>query len=135
MFDLLKTALRGGIKSSEFYLAILALFVPLADGLIDKTVHYINGVQTTSHNPLMIAVLAGAAAFISGAYSIARAFVKREQIKQIPHAMAVEQLGPNTVTTNPTGTAEAERAHAIQAGADPLSLPLGALRSSDPNDR
>jgi hypothetical protein len=127
MLDLLKAALKGGFRTSEFWLAVLALFVPLADGAVSRIVEYINNSAATTHNPIYLAILTGAAAFVSGAYSIGRALVKREQVRQIPTAIALNQLPPpppppNTVTLNPVGTADDERAHAIRAGADPSQL-------------
>jgi hypothetical protein len=116
MFDLLKAALKGGFRTSEFWLAVLALFVPLADGAVNRIIEYINNTAAMTHNPIYLAILTGAAAAVSAAYSIGRAMVKKEQVRQIPTAIALDQL-PNRVTLNPGGTAADERAHAINAGA------------------
>lgn len=121
MFDLLKTALSKGIKTSEFWLALAAMFVPLIDAAVQRALDYITNAQSATHNPVWMIVLAGAAAFISAAYSIARSLVKREQVRQLPTAAALDGY-TNTNRVIPDGTADAERAHAIRAGADPSQL-------------
>lgn len=118
MLDLLKAALRGGFKTSEFWLAVAALFVPLVDGAVQHVVDYLNNAGATTHNPVYLVILTGAAAFISGAYSIARALVKKEQVKQLPTAVALE----NAKSTIADGSPDAERLHAINAGASPSDV-------------
>lgn len=122
MLDLLKSAVKNGFKSSEFYLALIALLFPLIDGAVQQLVNYLNSAQATTHNPIYVVILSAAAAAISAAYSIARALVKREQIRQMPTAAALDGYqtpNPNVRTDIPSGSADAERLHAISAGAPP----------------
>lgn len=127
MLELLKAAVKGGFRTSEFWLAALALLVPVIDSLVTRVIDYLTAAQTSTHSPFLIVVLAAASAAISAAYSIARALVKKEQVKQIPTAAVLDGYAVtpvvNSLTLNPAGTAAAEREHALNAGAAANDLP------------
>lgn len=89
MIDLVKAALRGGFKTSEFWLAVLALLTPYLDGLFTHIYNAITNAQHAATNPLLVIVLAGAAAFVSAAYSIGRSLIKKESIQQAPTITAL----------------------------------------------
>lgn len=122
ILKLLVSALKGGFRTSEFWLSLIALLVPLADMAVQHLTTALNDAQNQPHSALVTIILAGAAAFVSAAYAVARALVKREQVRQIPTAAALAGYAPNIATTIPGGTADSERAHALASGATTSQL-------------
>lgn len=69
MLDLLRAAIRGGFKTSEFWLSVLALLLPIVGPIVDK----VTGAGATPGAPLWLAVVG---AIVAAAYTWARAHVK-----------------------------------------------------------
>lgn len=107
MLDILRAALKGGFKTSEFWLAVLALVVPMLAPLVDK----LTGAAQAPGAPVWLALLG---AVVASAYAWARAHVKGKTVAAAADAQAGAQLQElGKVVT------------AIAAG--PVAAPAGAV--------
>lgn len=100
MWDVLKTAMRSGVKTSEFFVVVLAIFAPVLLGLMDKLfglVEPIAGGPETFMGGLVAAV-----------YVFVRGWVKASSTKAV-----VTETGNRASAGLGSASAEAEyrRAH------------------------
>lgn len=107
MWELLQLALRGGFKTSEFWLAALSLVVTVTAPLADEWVAHLRGIADTQTGTVALVATIGAAV-ISAAYSLARAHTKSSALKA--GASTMPAPSGNVVTPGP-GTAALEEAH------------------------
>lgn len=115
MGNILSFILRGGIRTSEFWITMLVLLLPVLD-------HFVNPVLA-SHSPeLFLWGLAGTV------YTFVRGWIKAHATKQISGGAANLTPGGNieTVRTGP-GVAAQEAAHA-QLAAQPGGMDLTQLQ-------
>lgn len=90
LVELVRVALRGGFKTSEFWLAVLALVLPWFAPMVDK----LAGVASAPGAPIWLALLGAA---VAGAYAWARAHVKAATVKAAADAAgagALSDVGP-----------------------------------------
>lgn len=77
MWSAISTLLTKGFKTSEFFLSIVALFVPLVDKAVQHWIDVLNGIQHSATAPGWETLAAGlGAAIIAAAYSWGRSLVK-----------------------------------------------------------
>lgn len=102
MIELIKAALKGGFKTSEFWLAVLAVISPMLDGWFNHIYAAITNAESHATNPLIMVALAGAAAFVSAAYSIGRSLIKKESVAQAPTLGGYVTPSGNVATVSAT---------------------------------
>jgi hypothetical protein len=124
MWQLLQLALKGGFRTSEFWLAAAGLAVTLTAPLADQYVAQLHGVAAT-HTGTAALVAGIGAAVISGAYSLARAMTKTAAVK----AGADTAAPSGNVMTPGPGSATLEEAHraAVVAATDAMRVAHDAL--------
>lgn len=84
MWSAITTLLTKGFKTSEFFLSIVALFVPIVDKIVQHWIDVLNGVQHSATAPGWETLLAGlGAAIIAAAYSWGRSMVKAQGVTAI----------------------------------------------------
>lgn len=102
MIDLIKAALKGGFKTSEFWLAVLAVITPMLDGWFNHLYAAITNAEAHATNPLIMVALAGAAAFVSAAYSIGRSLIKKQSVAAAPALGGYVTPSGNVATVSAT---------------------------------
>lgn len=100
VLDVIKLAMKGGFKTSEFWLAALAILVPFADTLVQHAQTYVAGLPAPS--PLVALGKAVAAAIIASVYAVVRSRVKRDgaQAASIASVAAANATGTIPLGTN-----------------------------------
>lgn len=81
MLSIFSTLFTKGFKTSEFFLSVVALFVPIIDKVVQHIIDVLNGVQHSATAPGWETLLAGiGAAIVAAAYSWGRSLVKAKGI-------------------------------------------------------
>ena len=94
--------LKGGFKTSEFWLSVAALFVPLIDSWVQHLRTSIDIAQQQPHNAWVTLGYAVAAAVVASVYSVVRGKLKADTANAVSLASAVagEAAGIPPVATN-----------------------------------
>jgi hypothetical protein len=87
MWSAISTLLTKGFKTSEFFLSIVALFVPIVDKIVQHWLDVLNGIQHSATAPGWETLLAGVgAAIVAAAYSWGRSLVKAKGVTALAAA-------------------------------------------------
>lgn len=144
MLEILTAVLKGGFKTSEFWVTIAGLLVAATGPLVQGWVDSLHAQQAGSQGATAIA-LAAAAAILSGTYTIARSLTKAKAANAAaivesapdtpaapaPNTTAVLLPSGNVMTPGP-GAPALEEAHraAIVAATEALSRATAALEQA-----
>lgn len=95
MWTVIQLALKGGFKTSEFWLAVMGMAVTAASPAIEAKISALHNVASTGAGTTALVAGIGAAV-ISGAYSVARALTKA---KGLDAAAATVPANPNVTAS------------------------------------
>lgn len=148
MLTILELVLKGGFRTSEFWVTVLGLAVTATAPFVQGWVNSLHAQQTASTSPAGAIALGVAAAIISGTYTVARMLVKGrtadaaaviesapgpDQTVSAPPPTAQVILTPaGNLMTPGAGSASLEEAHrqAILAATDALRVAQSALQKA-----
>lgn len=100
--DIFRAVAKGGFRTSEFWLAVLAMFIPLIDSAVQHLQGTIANAQATPHSALVTLGYAIAAAVVASVYAVVRGKLKGDTANAASLASAVAGAQSGTIPL-PTG--------------------------------